>query len=49
MVTLSDFNSQPPPIYPMAMSSMAEKSTPIFTSNQQVTTTVSVIFLIGDQ
>ena len=49
MVTLSDFNSQPPPIYPMAMSAMAEKSTPIFTSNQQVTTTVSVIFLIGDQ
>lgn len=49
MVTLSDFNSQPPPIYPGAMSAMAEKSTPIFTSNQQVTTTVSVIFLIGDQ
>ncbi|MDR3782280.1 MAG: SIMPL domain-containing protein [Candidatus Nitrosotalea sp.] len=49
MVTLSDFNSQPPPIYPGAMSTMAEKSTPIFTSNQQVTTTVSVIFLIGDQ
>lgn len=48
MVTLSDFNSQPPPIYPGAMS-MADKSTPIFTSNQQVTTTVSVIFLIGDQ
>ena len=49
MVTLSDFNSQPPPIYPGVMSTMAEKSTPIFTSNQQVTTTVSVIFLIGDQ
>lgn len=49
MVTLSDFNSSPPPMYYGAMSSMADKSTPIFTSNQQVTTTVSVIFLIGDQ
>jgi uncharacterized protein YggE len=49
MVTLSDFNSQPPPIYQGPMSAMAYKSTPIFTSNQQVTTTVSVIFLIGDQ
>jgi uncharacterized protein YggE len=49
MVNLSDFNAPPPPIYPGAMSTMAEKSTPIFTSNQQVTTTVSVIFLIGDQ
>jgi uncharacterized protein YggE len=50
MVNLSDFNAPPPPpIYPGAMSTMAEKSTPIFTSDQQVTTTVSVIFLIGDQ
>jgi len=49
MVTLSDFNAPPPPIYYGGMASMAEKSTPIFTSNQQVTTTVSVIFLIGDQ
>ena len=49
MVNLSEFNAPPPPIYPGAMSAMADKSTPIFTSNQQVTTTVSVIFLIGDQ
>jgi uncharacterized protein len=49
MVTLSDFNSSPTPMYYGAMPSMADKSTPIFTSNQQVTTTVSVIFLIGDQ
>lgn len=49
MVTLSDFNSSPQPMYYGAMSAMADKSTPIFTSNQQVTTTVSVIFLIGDK
>lgn len=49
MVNLSEFNAPPPPIYPGVMSAMADKSTPIFTSNQQVTTTVSVIFLIGDQ
>lgn len=49
MVSLSEFNAPPPPIYSGAMSAMADKSTPIFTSNQQVTTTVSVIFLIGDQ
>jgi len=49
MVSLSEFNVSPPPMYYGAMSGMTEKSTPIFTSNQQVTTTVSVIFLIGDQ
>ncbi|MFZ0185194.1 MAG: SIMPL domain-containing protein [Nitrosotalea sp.] len=48
-VNLSDFNAPPPPIYPGAMSAMADRSTPIFSSNQQVTTTVNVIFLIGDQ
>ena len=49
MVTLSDSNSSPQPMYYSAMPAMADKSTPVFTSNQQVTTTVSVIFLIGDQ
>ena len=48
-VSLSEFNAPPPPIYPGAMSAMAERSTPVFSSNQQVTTTVNVIFLIGDQ
>jgi uncharacterized protein len=48
-VSLSEFNTQPPPIYPGVMSAMADRSTPIFSSNQDVTTTVSVIFLIGDQ
>ena len=48
-VNLSEFNTPPPPIYPGVMSAMADKSTPIFSSNQQVTTTVNVIFLIGDQ
>ena len=48
-VSLSEFNTPPPPIYPGAMSAMTERSTPVFSSNQQVTTTVDVIFLIGDQ
>jgi uncharacterized protein YggE len=47
MVSLSEFNVPSPPVYYGA--SLAEKSTPIFTSNQQVTTTVNVTFLIGDQ
>jgi len=51
-VSLSDFNVPPPrPIYyagNMAAQS-AEKQTPIFSSNQDVTTTAEVIFLIGDQ
>ena len=49
MVNLSDLNAPPPLVYYGAMAPMADKSTPIFMSNQQVTTTVSVIFLIGDQ
>ena len=51
-VSLSDFNVPPPrPIYyagNMAAQSV-EKQTPIFSSNQDVTTTADVIFLIGDQ
>jgi uncharacterized protein YggE len=49
MVNLSEFNPQPGPMYYGAMPAMADKSTPVFTSNQQVTTTVDVTFLIGDQ
>jgi hypothetical protein len=49
MVNLSEFNPQPVPMYYGAMSAMVDKSTPVFTSNQQVTTTVDVTFLIGDQ
>ena len=49
MVNLSEFNVPPPgPMYYGAMASK-DMSTPIFTSNQDVTTTASVIFLIGDQ
>lgn len=48
MVSMTDFNA-PPPILYGAMAKMADSSTPIFTSNQQVTTTVNVVFLIGDQ
>jgi uncharacterized protein YggE len=47
MVSLSEFNTPPPPVYYGA--SLAEKSTPIFTSNQQVTTSVNVTFLIGNK
>ena len=46
MVSLSESNVQPPVYYG---ASLAEKSTPIFTSNQQVTTTVNVTFLIDDK
>lgn len=49
MASLSEFNEPPPPVYYGAMESSISKSTPIFTSNQDVTTTVSVTFLIGDQ
>jgi uncharacterized protein YggE len=50
MVSLSEFNMpQPVPMYYGATMGMADKSTPVFTSNQDVTTTVSVIFLIGDK
>jgi len=49
MVSLSEFNVPPPgPVYYGAMASK-DMATPIFTSNQDVTTTASVIFLIGDQ
>ena len=50
MVSLSESTPQPPPIYysKMGIAPMAE-STPIFSSNQDVTTTANVIFLIGDQ
>lgn len=48
-VNLSEFNVPPPPrVYGAIAESMAP-ATPIFTSNQQVTTTVDVTFLIGDQ
>ena len=52
LVSLSDFNAPPPPpiyySYAGAVSSEA-KQTPIFSSNQDVTTTANIIFLIGDQ
>jgi len=51
-VSLSDFNTPPPrPIYyagAMATPSV-QKDTQIFSSNQDVTTTADVIFLIGEQ
>ena len=49
MVSLSEFNMPSPPMYYGAVAGMADKSTQIFTANQQVTTTVSVLFLIGDK
>ena len=49
MVNLSEFNMPPPPIYYKTMSASAAPNTPIFTSNQQVTTSVDVTFLIGDK
>jgi uncharacterized protein YggE len=49
MVNLSEFNVPPPPRVYGAMEAVPAASTPIFTSNQQVTTTVDVTFLIGDQ
>ena len=48
MVSLSEFTMPPVPMYYGAMS-MTDKATPVFTANQQVTTTVNVTFLIGDQ
>jgi len=48
MVNISEFNI-PSPKYYGAMSAAAVPNTPIFTSNQQVTTSVDVTFLIGDQ
>lgn len=49
MVNISEFNVPPPPKYYGAMPEVAAPSTPIFTSNQQVTTSADVTFLIGDQ
>ena len=51
LVSLSDFNAPPPPpiYYAGAMAPSEAKMTPIFSSNQDVTTTANVIFLIGDQ
>jgi uncharacterized protein YggE len=49
MVNLSEFNTAPVPMYYGAMSMAADKPTPVFTANQQVTTTVDVTFLIGDK
>lgn len=49
MVSLSDF-STPPPIYYGGMSAgMMEKSTPVFSTNQEVSVTVNVLFLMDDQ
>ena len=49
MISLSEFNTAPVPMYYGAMSSMAIHATPVFAANQQVTTTVDVTFLIGDK
>ena len=52
MVSLSDFAYPPPPIYYGGYASadvLSAKATPIFSSNQDVTTTVNVVFLIGEQ
>jgi len=50
-VTLSELNVPPPgPLYQgRFMSAMAMPTTPIFTSSQEITTTVNVTFLIGPQ
>jgi len=51
MVSLSDFGMPPPPMpmYEMAYDGMAKSSapTPIFSSDQDVTTTANVVFIIG--
>ena len=52
LVSLSDFGYPPPPIPYYARADAgyeAKASTPIFQSDQDVTTTANVIFLIGDQ
>jgi len=52
LISLSDFNAPPPPpiYYSYASGAALEaKQTPIFSSNQDVTTTANIIFLIGDQ
>jgi uncharacterized protein YggE len=52
-VSLSDFGYPPPPMPYYSAYSKADAgeamSTPIFSSDQDVTTTVNVVFLIGDQ
>jgi len=49
-VNLSNFNTPPPrPMYYAAGVNSAAKDTQIFSSDQDVTTTADVIFLIGDQ
>ncbi|VVC05286.1 Uncharacterised protein [uncultured archaeon] len=49
-VNLSDFNTPPPrPYYAGNMAPSVAKDTQIFSSNQDVTATTDVIFLIGDQ
>jgi len=50
LVSLSDINTPPPPpiYYSKSMTADAQM-TPIFSSNQDVTTTADVTFLIGDQ
>jgi len=47
MVSISDNGYQPPPVY--YDNFMAKSSTPIFQSEQDVTTTANVVFLIGEQ
>lgn len=52
MVSLSDF-AYPPPIYygnyVLAETASYSKAPPIFSSDQDVTTTVNVVFLIGEE
>lgn len=47
MVSMTGFEEPQPMAY--GIMAKMDQSTPIFTSNQQVTTTVNVVFLIGDQ
>ena len=51
LVSLSDFGYPPPPMpyYGRADAMMEKTAAPIFQSEQDVTTTANVIFLIGDQ
>lgn len=49
MVSLSDFAYPPPPIYYGGYATAEAKAPPIFSSNQDVTTTVNIVFLIGEK
>lgn len=51
MVSLSEFGYPPPPIpyYAGAEAAPSFKSTPVFSADQDVTTTANVMFLIGEQ